>query len=208
MQNNDRKTNDLMDFYGDLCDKFGIKNDLGSDTKSTTSRTRRYNDGLDDNRRTETRPLRRKSDSYYGEQLSRPSDKRYPETQLSKKPVSEIVQEVIQETEQKYNLEQPEIEENTSTDILKNYDEEVLVIDNTNEIKPFQYANNEKIRYLAISSNVTKIGGFAFINCKNLENVVIESNRDFVDDELRAMFKGCHRLKDILVNGKLIEIKV
>ena len=82
-------------------------------------------------------------------------------------------------------------------------DAKILIIDNTfKEIKPFQFADNDKIKYLAVTAD-TSIGGFAFLNCKNLEYVTIQNNKDFTDDELKVMFEGCENIKYILVNKKL-----
>ena len=85
---------------------------------------------------------------------------------------------------------------------IKN-DTKILIIDNTfKEIKPFQFADNDKIKYLAVTADIS-IGGFAFLNCKNLEYVTIQNNKDFTDDELKVMFEGCENIKYILVNKKL-----
>ena len=82
-------------------------------------------------------------------------------------------------------------------------DAKILIIDNTfKEIKPFQFADNDKIKYLAVTADIS-IGGFAFLNCKNLEYVTIQNNKDFTDDELKVMFEGCENIKYILVNKKL-----
>lgn len=77
-----------------------------------------------------------------------------------------------------------------------------LIIDEEfNRVKPFEYADCDSLKYLAIMVDIP-IGGFAFVNCKNLEFVSIENEKEYTDDELKAMFTGCDNIKSIYMNKK------
>ncbi len=77
-----------------------------------------------------------------------------------------------------------------------------LIIDEEfSRVKPFEYADCDNLKYLAIMVDVP-IGGFAFVNCKNLEFVSIENEKEYTDDELKAMFMGCDNIKSIYMNKK------
>ena len=77
-----------------------------------------------------------------------------------------------------------------------------LIIDEEfSRVKPFEYADCDNLKYLAIMADIP-IGGFAFVNCKNLELVSIENEKEYTDDELKAMFMGCDNIKSIYMNKK------
>lgn len=77
-----------------------------------------------------------------------------------------------------------------------------LIIDEEfSRVRPFEYADCDNLKYLAIMVDIP-IGGFAFVNCKNLELVSIENEKEYTDDELKAMFMGCDNIKSIYMNKK------
>lgn len=82
----------------------------------------------------------------------------------------------------------------------------ILIIDGFSSIKPFQFADDTGIKYLAITESVKSIGAYAFINCTNLEAVALYSDTQMTESMLRTIFKGCTKLKEIWVNNFLFKI--
>ena len=82
-----------------------------------------------------------------------------------------------------------------------------LIVNNVAEIKAFQFADNESIKYVSIDGSVKKVGPYAFINCKSLEAVAIECEENISEDKLKTLFKGCDKLEEVFLNDKIVKLK-
>lgn len=78
---------------------------------------------------------------------------------------------------------------NINTDI-----EELIIPNNTGEIKDFQYSNYPNLKKVVIPDSVTRIGNNAFYNCPNLIAVKLPNGLKFIG---KGAFQNCPKLKYI-----------
>lgn len=72
--------------------------------------------------------------------------------------------------------------------------EELIILDNINEIKDFEFSNYPNLKKVIISGNVTRIGNNAFYNCPNLITVTLPVGINSIG---KNAFQNCQNLKYI-----------
>ena len=89
--------------------------------------------------------------------------------------------------------------------ILESYsgsDNEVIIPENVEEIGKKAFHKNKTIQKVTISSNVKKIGNYAFSECALKEVVIMKGTREIG----RESFSGCRKLTKITIPGSVEKI--
>ena len=89
--------------------------------------------------------------------------------------------------------------------ILESYsgsDKEVIIQENVEEIGKKAFHKNKTIQKVTISSNVKKIGNYAFSECALKEVVIMKGTREIG----RESFSGCRKLTKITIPGSVEKI--